>query len=64
MADRIPSKLPALTYGGGDERPNASQKPKQVQFVKIDEEEDRDRDTVLEFMRKYQKLWRHVFQKY
>ena len=33
-------------------------------FIKLDEEEDRDRDTVLEYMRKYQKLWRNIFAKY
>ena len=33
-------------------------------YVKLDEEEDRDRDTVLEYMRKYQKLWRNIFAKY
>ncbi len=39
-------------------------KPKQVAWVNLDDEEDRDRETVSEFMRKYQKLWRNIFAKY
>lgn len=32
---------------------NAAQRSKQVQYVKIEEEEDHDREAVQEFMRKY-----------
>jgi len=35
-----------------------------VIFVNIDEEEDRDKESISEFMRKYQKLWRNIFAKY
>jgi len=35
-----------------------------VIFVNIEEEEDRDKESISEFMRKYQKLWRNIFAKY
>ena len=39
-------------------------KSKDVIFVNIDEEEERDKEALNECMRKYQKLWRNIFAKY
>ena len=45
-------------------RAGQSFKTKQISFVKLEDEEDRDREMVLVFMKKYQKLWRNIFAKY
>ena len=58
----------ALPYKEGQEQAEQARlgafKAKKVAYIQLDEEEDRDRETVAEFMRKYQKLWRNVFAKY
>lgn len=35
-----------------------------VVFFHLEDEEDRDRDAVTEFMKKYVKLWRNLFARY
>ena len=39
-------------------------KTKQVSFINLEEEEERDRHAVGDFMKKYSKLWRNIFAKY
>jgi hypothetical protein len=36
----------------------------QVRILDLDEEEDRDREAVTTYMKKYAKLWRNLYYKY
>lgn len=68
IADK-PSKVTTFAQGtdkqdNKDNKIPRSLKTKSVAYINIDEEEDRDRDAINEFMRKYQKLWRNIFAKY
>jgi GTP cyclohydrolase I len=35
-----------------------------LMVLDLDDEEDRDKEAVLEFMKRYAKLWRNLFAKY
>jgi hypothetical protein len=35
-----------------------------IRLLDLEEEEERDKETVNEFMKKYSKLWRNLFYKY
>lgn len=36
----------------------------QIKLMDLDEEEERDKEAVLMFMKKYAKLWRNLYYKY
>lgn len=36
----------------------------QIRLIDLDEEEERDKEAVTLFMKKYAKLWRNLFHKY
>ena len=36
----------------------------QIKLVDIDQEEDRDKEMINQFMKKYAKIWKYMYQKY
>jgi hypothetical protein len=62
----VKQELKALIY---KEDPNARKKTRSeiqepIQLVDLNEEEDRDREILNQFMKKYGKIWKFMFQRY
>ena len=63
----VKQELKALIYEEGEMQPKKETRGnivKTIQLVDMNEEEDRDREILNQFMKKYAKIWKFMFQRY
>lgn len=64
----VRQELRALIYKNEEtydsKKKNKSALPDQVQLVDLNEEEDRDREIINQYMKKYLKIWKYLFSRY
>ena len=63
----VRQELKALIYKSEesyDQRTKRSNATDSIQLVDLNEEEDRDREIINQFMKKYIKVWKYLFSRY
>ena len=64
----VRQELRALIYKNEEahdpKKKNRSAQGDQIQLVDLNEEEDRDREIVNQYMKKYLKIWKYLFSRY